>query len=266
MGIVTPSAAHVAHPTTKDRCRIFHVGLDARETLVIESVFRANPALATRYAFGAPQSGDAADIMFVNGDDAAALVEWERIRQERPFTVPIYVTSKTEQFTGHRCIQKPLGFRNFVSIIESITSAVDGKADAQPSDDRSSLRVLVVDDSFPARQFMQFKLEELADPSAHLAIHFADSGEMALLKAAEIGFDLVFLDVVMPGMDGYEVCQKIKAMQPARVAMLTGRNASVDFARGREVGCDSYLTKPPNDNDLRSILRLVALKKEIARH
>lgn len=259
-------STHSAHQTTKDRCRIFHVGLDSREVMVVESVFRANPELGERYIFGAPEEGEVADIVFVNGDDERAVAEWHRLSARSPTTVPIFVTSHPEQFPGAHRVRKPLGFRNFLSVIDAITSAV-GTVTRPPREvDVDPLRILIVDDSFPARQFIQFKLEELADTSMAISIHSADSGEMALQEVQSTPFDIVFLDVVMPGMDGYEACRKIKEIRPTRVALLTGRNASVDFARGREVGCDNYLTKPPNDADLSSILRMVALKKEMARH
>lgn len=259
-------STHSAHQTTKDRCRIFHVGLDSREVMVVESVFRANPELGARYIFGAPEAGDVADIVFVNGDDDGAIAGWQQLNSKHPTTVPIYVTAHPERFPGAHHVRKPLGFRNFMSVIDSITSAVGSMVQPAREEVPDPLRILIVDDSFPARQFIQFKLEELADSSMALSIHSADSGELALHEVQSIPFDVVFLDVVMPGMDGYEVCRKIKAIRPTRVALLTGLNASVDFARGREVGCDNYLTKPPNDADLSSILRLVALKKEMAKH
>lgn len=253
------------HQTTKERCRIFHVGLDARETLVIESLFRAHPELGNRFVFGTPSDEDPADLLFVNGDDEQAIAAWQALRAQRPGTVAIFATEQEDRFAGERTIRKPLAFRNFVSILDAIT-ATEGAYFMQPAaNSQDSIRVLVVDDSFPARQFMKFKLEELAGSSMNLAVDFADSGEKAISAVRDNHYDLVFLDVVMPGMDGYEVCREIKAIRPARVAMLTGRSAPVDFTRGRAAGCDNYLAKPPHDVDLRTILRLTSLKKMTAR-
>lgn len=252
------------HQTTKERCRIHQLGLDARETLVVESVLQSNADLGARYTFGAPPPDDVADIVFVNGDDAVALADWQRLSRQHPATVPIFLTGSPEKFPGAHHVRRPFGLRNFLSSIEAITSTTGGFHDADVAAS-SPIRVLVVDDSFPARQFIQFKLEELAGGSLPLSIEFADSGELALHAVRSTEFDMVLLDVVMPGMDGYETCRQIKAVRPTRVALLTGRNASVDFARGREAGCDNYLTKPPNDADLGAILRLVALKKDMAR-
>lgn len=262
MSMTAPTlpTARAAHQTTKERCRIFHIGLDTRETLVIESVFRANPELGARYTFGAPTADDPADLLFVNGDDAAAIAAWEDLRRAHPGAVAIFATADASRHPGQRTIDKPLAFRNFVSILDAITSTEAGMFTGN-ANDVDTVRVLVVDDSFPARQFMQLKLEELSGPTLKLHVDMADCGEKALQSVADNHYDLVFLDVVMPGMDGYETCQQIKAIRPTRVAMLTGRTAPVDFTRGRAAGCDNYLPKPPNDVDLRTILRLTSLKK-----
>ena len=75
----------------------------------------------------------------------------------------------------------------------------------------------------------------------------ATNGEEALSMAREQHPDLVLLDVNMPLMNGFDVCQALKS-EPAtaniKVVMLTARHAEVDRARGREVGADEYVSKP----------------------
>lgn len=265
---MTASLATVSrrnHQTTKDRCRIFHIGLDARETLVIESLFRANPELSERYVFGAPPPDEAVDLVFVNGDDEAALREWQQVQAVRPEAVALMVTGTPERHPGVRTLARPLNFRNFVTILDAITSTETPYFRNPANSVENEIRVLVVDDSFPARQFMKFKLEELATASAlRVLVDVADSGEKALESARDNRYDLVFLDVVMPGIDGYETCRRLKQVGPMRVAMLTGRATPVDFTQGRNAGCDNYLPKPPNDVDLRTVLRLTNLKKMTA--
>lgn len=248
------------HQTTKQHCRIHHIGLDEREVLVVESLFRSNPELGGRYVFGPACAGDDVDLVFVNADDLAACEAFEALRRQRPEILAIMASSDERDFGEHRVIRKPINFRNFVAILDAITSTsirdlgrgVDGKA----------MRVLVVDDSLPARQYMKIKLEQIAE-AASIAVHvdMVDCGEKALEVVRRHPYDLAFLDVVMPGLDGYEVCRQMKQVAPIRVAMLTGRAAPVDFNRGRSAGCDNYLPKPANDADLRTILRLTALKK-----
>ncbi|MFZ5723467.1 MAG: response regulator [Pseudomonadota bacterium] len=262
---VIPAAQAGQHQTTKQRCRIVQFGLDTRETLVIESLFRMNAELASHFEFGEPGGSEPPDVVFVNGDDPVALSRWDALCRRFPGAVPIIATAGSGDFGGARVIRKPLSIRNFEEILAAITATAEVPAEEEAGDG-TSLRVLVVDDSFPARQFMKLKLEELAGAQMHVHVDFADSGEKALRCVAGQHYDLVFLDVVMPGMDGYEACALIKSVQPVRVAMLTSRSAPVDFTRGRGAGCDHYLPKPPNDIDLRSVLRLTSLKKMTSTH
>lgn len=126
------------------------------------------------------------------------------------------------------------------------------------------LRVLVVDDSQSARQLVMMKLMDQADTSLPLDVHVAADGASAIAMAQTHTYDVVFLDVMMPDMDGYEVCRRLKAIRPVRVAMLSGMTAATDYAAGRAAGCDNYLVKPPRDTDLRTILRLTSLRKMTA--
>ena len=66
---------------------------------------------------------------------------------------------------------------------------------------------------------------------------------------------LVFRDVIMAGMDGYNVCKAIKAEKLSDVIMLTGKKSPIDRVRGSLSGCDAYLTKPPQDRKLREVVQ-----------
>ncbi len=128
-------------------------------------------------------------------------------------------------------------------------------------EDPNTLYVLVVDDSAVMREMLNLKLRELAGDSLHLIIDMASSGDEALRMARSNPYDIVFMDVEMPGMSGLEACREIKRLRPTRIAMVSGRAASDDHSAGHDAGCDNYLTKPPHDADLRVILRLVSIKK-----
>jgi twitching motility two-component system response regulator PilG len=108
-----------------------------------------------------------------------------------------------------------------------------------------NFRVLAVDDSPLMRTFLQNKL-------APYGIHpeFAASGEEALFKISKQHFDLIFLDVMLPGMDGYDVCKMIKKNKDnalMKVVMLTSKDKTFDKIRGTMAGCDGYLTKPVDE-------------------
>jgi two-component system, cell cycle response regulator len=114
-------------------------------------------------------------------------------------------------------------------------------------------RVLVVDDSAAVRQFMRSRLAAF-----NVDVDYAESGEQAIAMANKTKYIAVFLDVVLPGADGYQVCRMIRsaksAFQPV-VVMLTSRDSAFDKIRGKMAGCTSYLTKPVDDELLFETLR-----------
>ncbi len=127
-----------------------------------------------------------------------------------------------------------------------------------------SARVLVVDDILPNVKLLIAKLQhEYFDGLA------AYSGEEALRRAREDAPDVVLLDVMMPGMDGFEVCRRLKEdPQTAHipVVMVTALSDQSDRLRGLEAGADDFLTKPVDDTALfarvRSLTRLKMMMDE----
>jgi two-component system, cell cycle response regulator len=104
------------------------------------------------------------------------------------------------------------------------------------------LSALVVDDSVTVRNQLQAALQK-----AGLTADLASGGDQALLMLSKQSYDLIFLDVVMPGDDGYLVCKSIRklpANKQTQVIMLTSRSSPFDRARGALAGCDMYLIKP----------------------
>jgi twitching motility two-component system response regulator PilG len=113
--------------------------------------------------------------------------------------------------------------------------------------------VLVVDDNATVRMFMQAKLAPFK-----FEIDFAESGEQAVGLTGSREYACVFLDVVMPGIDGYQVCKLIKsnkqAIKKTAVVMLTSRSSPFDKLRGSLAGCDEYLTKPLDEDRLLEVI------------
>lgn len=125
-----------------------------------------------------------------------------------------------------------------------------------------SARILVVDDILPNVKLLEAKLS-----SEYYDVLTATSGEEALVRVAQDSPDIVLLDVMMPGMDGFEVCRRIKA-NPATahipVVMVTALTDSTDKIRGLEAGADDFLSKPVNDTALMARVRsLVRLKMTV---
>jgi len=106
-------------------------------------------------------------------------------------------------------------------------------------------KVLIVDDEVHIRALLEQTLEDLADAGVELFV--AQDGEEGLQYVQEEKPDLVFLDVMMPKLNGYQVCEHIKQdpeLKDTYVIMLTAKGQAVDKARGQEVQADEYMTKP----------------------
>lgn len=115
------------------------------------------------------------------------------------------------------------------------------------------IRALLVEDDRDAARL----LEEYMATKDVLLVHVED-GASALARLAEQGFDVVLLDVMLPGIDGFEVCRRIRAM-PAlaatRIMLVTARGREAEIARGLALGADAYLTKPFSTRELMDRVR-----------
>ncbi|MEJ2551232.1 MAG: response regulator transcription factor [Anaerolineales bacterium] len=102
-----------------------------------------------------------------------------------------------------------------------------------------SLKVLVVDDDRTLLRFLGEYLER-----ERYAVITSDRGSKALRAFYQEKPDLVILDVMMPGMDGWEVCARIREMADTPIIFLTAKTAETDKLRGFRLGVDDYITKP----------------------
>jgi two-component system alkaline phosphatase synthesis response regulator PhoP len=106
-------------------------------------------------------------------------------------------------------------------------------------------KILIVDDESHIRMLINQTLEELEDEGVEF--FSADNGEAALKLIQDEKPNLVFLDVMMPKMNGMEVCRRVKKelqFNEVFIVLLTAKGQEMDRQRGQEVGADVYMTKP----------------------
>jgi two-component system, OmpR family, alkaline phosphatase synthesis response regulator PhoP len=112
-------------------------------------------------------------------------------------------------------------------------------------------RILIADDEAHIRILMEQTLEDLEDQGVELLL--ATNGAEALEIIQTQKPNLVFLDVMMPKMNGFEVCQLVKQnadTQGVYVIMLTAKGQEFDQQKGKEVGADLYMTKPFDPDEI----------------
>lgn len=123
----------------------------------------------------------------------------------------------------------------------------------------NAMKVLLVDDE---KEFLELLTMRLT--KRNIEVRSASSGEEALAALSEGGFDVVVLDVRMPGMDGIETLSRMKALAPdVEVIMLTGHANTEVAERGMEMGSFDYLIKPVSINELLIKLQDACRKKRL---
>lgn len=108
-----------------------------------------------------------------------------------------------------------------------------------------SQKILIVDDEAHIRMLIEQTLEELEDDGVEFLT--AENGEEALERIQSENPKLVFLDVMMPKMNGMEVCRRVKkelSLNNVFIVLLTAKGQELDRQKGIEVGADVYMTKP----------------------
>ena len=121
-------------------------------------------------------------------------------------------------------------------------------------------RILLVDDEESIQTLLAYPLRKEG-----YEVVAAVDGQEALDRVREEGFDLIVLDVMLPGVDGFEVCRQVRARSSVPIIMLTAKTEEFDKVLGLELGADDYITKPFSVREFRSRVRAVLRRAEQTR-
>lgn len=244
-------------------------GLTARDSRLLEIVI--NRANSGRHAFHAGQAENIAQpgVAIVDASSPLSIEMYQDLHQRHPRLIPVTISDHGMAGDSRYRIERKSLFLQVMKVLDDLADHefVGSKVTAHPTATTTApspsapplaatesafvpgkagepqpLTALVVDDSLTVREQMRQALQRLG-----IACDAADSAEAAMRLLERHTYNLAFLDVVMPGTDGYELCRKIKHntyMRMMPVLMLTSRSSPFDRARGALSGCDSYLIKP----------------------
>ena len=106
-------------------------------------------------------------------------------------------------------------------------------------------KILVVDDEKPISDIINFNLTKEG-----FEVHTAFDGEEAIEKVASVNPDLILLDLMLPKIDGLEVCRQVRKTNDVPIIMLTAKDSEIDKVLGLELGADDYITKPFSNREL----------------
>ena len=250
------------------------LGFSETEKELLASTFRLTGRRAFCYA---EPSGPAerSDVYLVNADNPAGLQQLQE-RAPSPFA-PAVLVGRAPASLRWTFIEKPIRWMKLFEQLDATMQAAlherarrmppeaaswDGKTFRRAADRHlpppqfivpaPAESVLVVDDSATVRAFMRSRLAPF-----RFDIDYAENGEEAVGMARAKHYTCIFLDIVMPGIDGYQVCKRIKsdpATRDTAVVMLSSKSSPFDKFRGSWAGCDAYLGKPVGEDELLSTI------------
>lgn len=265
-------ALQTTEPATGPRRFIIElIGFSDAEKAMLSSTFRLTGRRALFYVQAA-EPGQRTDIYLVNSDSLAAMQELEA-RSPNGFAPAVMIGRTPVQSVWPR-VEKPIHWMRLFEQLDTVMqTALQQRAHRQGGSDQQwdgrtfrraidqdmpqeevfvepspTESVLVVDDSATVRAFMRAKLAPF-----RFDVDYAETGEAAIDMAQSKTYTCIFLDIMMPGMDGYQVCKRIKASPATKntaVVMLSSKSGTFDKFRGNWAGCDAYLGKPVSEDEL----------------
>lgn len=121
-------------------------------------------------------------------------------------------------------------------------------------------RVLIVEDERRIARFLQMELEHEGMNTA-----IEDNGRRAYERIMQENYDLILLDVMLPDMDGFTICRKVRELSQVPIIMLTAKDDIDDKVQGLDIGADDYITKPFATPELLARMRVVLRRQESQR-
>ena len=243
---------------------IHFVGLDAKETALFDRVvtFSKTHGLEAETIDNVAN----ADLVVVASEQFSTVEQFSNSK-----TMVVIVNNENSE-KGDFQVSRPLMITKVMNLLKEALEAAknkkangsgDGTANTQTesvSEEAQELEAkahhaLIIDDSAAIRKQLELELRD-----AGISSDFSVCGEDALEKIKDNHFDLVFLDIIMPGLDGYETCKAMRsnpAYKKTPIIMLSGKTSPLDEVQGVIAGATTYLTKPVKSDRLQVTLNRV---------
>lgn len=228
------------------------------------------PSLRSQGRYDWTENLQKADVVIVNDDNEEAMKAWQYLSEHKPSPTLLLVTTPDNPKGARYFMERPFGPAKVLMLLDRIIDdRKNGVAEASTFSGSANLvkrelmltskaasaarhRALVVDDSPTVRKQLVLELG-----SFNIQVDTAETGELGLEMMQSNAYDIIFLDVVMPGADGYQVCKTIRRNPQTKltpVVMLTSKSSPFDKVRGSLAGCNSYLTKPVEYDNFYQVL------------
>jgi twitching motility two-component system response regulator PilG len=245
-------------------------GIPDFERELVRRIFSLSESRDHVYRIVDGSQSHAADIALVDRSDGSDAGEFAQFHSERQ-DLPMVIIPNGKDPESDFWVKRPFTAMRMLGALDKLVedrlsganrpppkspAPAQGQAPTAPettaakTDDTASTpaieagiyKALVVDDSLAVRKQVSVALRR-----AGITAEFAENAESALKLIESRRYDILFLDVVLPGKDGYEICKAVKRDKDKKhipVVMLTGKSSPFDKVKGKLSGCDAYLTKP----------------------
>jgi twitching motility two-component system response regulator PilG len=216
------------------------------------------------------------DLWFFYGENYLQQEEFKQL-SEQHYSRVIIVAKQTPQINCHH-LALPLIASRVLSLLDRITGKqptanneippakvseknpayLPSEAYSSESAEKLLYRVLVVDDSVPMQKALAAEIKKLDTPTE---IDFANTGEEALQYTEKNTYDFIFLDIIMPGIDGFETCTQMRKspkLKKTPIIMLSAKTSPLDEVKGVMAGCTTYMTKPIVHEEFQKVIHRIS--------
>ncbi len=238
------------------------LGIAEHERNILKNIFKLSSHRAQTYTVAT--ADEPSELLIVDADDPQAMAAWNKLRSDtsKPHTpgqggagipIPTVLVSREKQSdaTAH-CIRRPFVATRVLNVLDAVTGKGQSLAQERIIGEEPSVlplqrlqrsyRALVIDNSKPVRKQIELELRLFG-----MQVDAVEAGEEALDLLDQHHYDIVFSEVLLPGIDGYQLCKSIKKNKNSEntiVIFLTSKSSPFDRIRGGLAGCDTYLIKP----------------------
>ena len=268
------------------------IGLQADVQVIIRAVCTLSRSRATQYYMAVEKPNEPVGIVVVDADNHEAYTTWQRFnisypnvpsvlisKEDHDYEIPIVFSVKRNglgtrlltlldratqqirsgtsqpihgQTSSHQSPQTQNQYRSSEADMGNAQNTINSVEQLSGKSVINQPIALVVDDSLSVRTQMKIFLNR-----QNLVVHLAENAEIGLQMVKQQRYNIIFLDVVLPEMDGYKACKLIKREKLASkvpIIMLTSKKSAFNRVRGVMAGCDVYLTKPV---DARKLVKII---------
>ncbi len=225
-------------------------GFNLSERQLLNAIVQLSQRRQPKISLLSIDEGESADIVMIDAADPQAK-KWASNQPWLQRKVVIWVDAPDAP--GRTVVQRPIQWSALPMLLARVLEQTPMNTGGAPATASGHGSVLVVDDSVAIRA----QLRSMLEPRG-LTVTDVDNAEDAINAATASPYDCIMMDVLMPGIDGYEACRHIKANtyggnRPA-IVMLTSKSSPFDRIRGKMAGCDAYLIKPIDPDHLHEVM------------